>query len=162
MENRIYFKNKRVMKRKIIKTQIGCIVLVLVALFTGCEKEKTLLTENTWFVQEIKIHADSATWYWWEWIHFDAVHLSFMDKEKYVLQAASYCVIDRVKIKKNNKIRFEVLRGVSAESEFAGYCCLLLSSITHYEVGKRSLVLTGDNGERIGCLKVDFPSVAFQ
>ena len=139
------------MKRLLI---ISFAIFVLVAIFTSCKEKQTLL-ENTWYVTVggMKIHADSV---WIDVYDWDVVTLSFMGKDKYIFQSSDCCVIDRVKIGKNNEIKFEWLRGISTGNKFVGTCFLLLSHINHYEVNGDGLVLTGDNGEIIKFRKVGF------
>ena len=126
--------------------QCGCIVFILVAIFTNCSKDKKTLLESTWRVQDARWHADSA------WIKdWGIVTLSFIGKDKYVFQSYSYCAIAKVIIEKNNKICFIDPMTRPYFPSFANSCMSLLTNYTvnHYEIDGRKLVLTGKNGETI-------------
>ena len=121
------------------------IIFAAVILFASCSKDEQILTENTWVVWDIKIHADSA----WDRL-WDMTSLSFME-DRYILQASSDCVIGRVRIKKN-RIDFERTL-MEPSSRSAGICEYVLSLCKYYETDGYNLTLKSNKGEIIKLIR---------
>ena len=132
-------------------------VLLLFAAITSCHKDKQTLTDNTWIVESMKLHTDSALMYYMEGegkIH--RIPILYFEKNKYFFQNRIVDDIGKVKFRKNNGIEFESFPTilVGGGTEF-GYDChtLLIRSINHYTINNNKLVFTGNNGETINLIK---------
>ena len=133
------------------RIRLGYIVMVLLVIFASCSKDKQVLLENTWLVEYTKENADSELVY----PYFDFSILSFIEKDKYVFQSETYCIIGRVNVESGNKISFE-WTGTSPESRFARSFIISLVGVNQYEIDGDKLVLKGDNGEEIRFVKKIF------
>ena len=131
------------------KIRFKYIVVILLVIFISCSKDKQTLTENTWLVHGVKLHADSN----WD-ILFDMTTaswglttLSFVNENKYVLQSGPDCIIGGVKIEKK-RIQFEYpfMKPISRSAKI---CQSLLPECKYYEIDGDMLNLTGDKGEAI-------------
>jgi hypothetical protein len=116
-------------------------------IFTGCAKDT--VKNNTWAVEKIRVHSDSAMMHPTEYIS-----LSFIENGKYyIFQSETHSTTARVKMG-SSTIKFEYA-GMFPEHPFARDCVMLLTyHITHYHIDSGNLILTGDNGANIRLRKV--------
>ena len=143
---------KRIRKGLIMKKiRFGYIAFVLLVVFASCTKDKKTLTENTWLVDGIRMHADSA---WVPNYIYIFTSLSFIE-DKYILQSDADCIIGRVKIgKKDINFEYSLMSPTSKSAKICDY--LLGTCIKYYEISGDKLTLTGDNGEIIKFNKKNF------
>lgn len=145
------------------------ILFVLCVIFTGCSKDKQTLTDNTWKVESMKVHADSALMYRPDSSYFrylpdssilvqwgeTPITLSFPKKNEYVYKAEINEAWGNVKIG-NNKIIFKGAMQFSmcCDSPFANDCLGLLNGgINSYTIDNNKLILKGNKGEVINFVK---------
>ena len=135
------------------KIRFGYIAVVLLAVFVSCSKDKQTLTESTWLVDGVKLHADSNWDILWDTatLSWGLTTLSFVNENKYILQSGSDCIIAGVKIEKK-RIQFEY-PFMKPISQSAKICQDLLPECKYYEITGDELILTGDKGEVISLRK---------
>lgn len=144
------------------------IIVVLFVIFTSCSKDKQTLTDNTWVVESIKVHADSALMYRPDSTFFmhlpdeyivmhwcTPITLSFSSKNEYRFKAETTTTTGKVNIV-GNKINFKDAMSLAlcCNSPFANSCMeMLLLNINHYAINKDKLIVKGDKGEVINFVK---------
>ena len=130
------------------KVQIGCLAIVLLAVFMGCSKDKKILIGSSWKVVSIKANENSEK----EYNHCNGgeVYLCIGEDIFYLMSSWDCQVSGKVRVG-NSKISFlsdYVYTGLS--NKFMEDCGnLLIDKIDHYEIYGHKLVLTGKKGAEI-------------
>ena len=138
-------------------------LFILLAAFISCSKDKQTLTDNTWVLESMKVHTDSALMYRpdstdeyivMHWAKTPIV-LSFPKKNEYSFKAETTTSTGKVSIV-GNKINFKDAMSLAlcCNSPFADLCMeLLLLNINHYVINDDKLIFKGDEGEEINFVK---------
>ena len=130
----------------------------LLLLFVACSKDKQTLTDNTWQVESLKVHADSA----WqdpfvsESGEKEPLTLSFRNKYNYSVTFRLAGCGGKVKYRPKHGIIFESggCTTIGGDSQLAwNFYEILVAQINHYALNDNKLTLTGDNGETINLIK---------
>ena len=118
-------------------------------IFTSCSKDKQTVIDNTWIVESMKVHADSA----WQYPPNGAKYtLSFPDKHTYCLLLDKNQCAEDVKFEANNKFKFKKLfcTAICCDSPFAEtYASLFVDTKYNYTINENKLILTNSNNKII-------------
>ncbi|MDR0367667.1 MAG: hypothetical protein LBH82_00825 [Bacteroidales bacterium] len=128
--------------------------IVLLAILASCSKGKHALIYNTWQVESMKVHADSALQYPQNkknTLSFENGNTCHLD-----LGGARDCWGD-VKVRHNNSIKFSHISKCTFSNlelpKSASTFYKLIEMTNHYAISKNRLILSGDNGEIINFIK---------
>ena len=144
------------MKRIIKQIKYISVTFVLSVIFISCSKDKQILTDSKWVVENIKVHADSTTAYK-PMFRDREIILSFSKENVFILTMEANGGGGSVRFGSNNTIHFKETMPRTercCDSHFAETCLSLLTSkINHYKRKGNNLTFTGDNGETINLIK---------
>jgi len=133
------------------KVKTGCIAFVLLAVLMGCSKDKKVLLNTWWKIQNIKLSKGAD----YSFIYNEEVTLLINDDDgEFFLTSSDFCVIfGRVKVG-NSKINFKdkLNTGFICSQSMNDCADLLVDKITHYKIYGHKLALTGKNGVEINCV----------
>jgi len=131
-------------------------IIIVTFVFASCSKDKQILTDSSWIVENFKAHADSAIAYK-PMFRDREIILSFPKENEFILTMEANGGGGSVRFGSNNTIHFkETMYRTErcCDSRFAETCLSLLTSkINHYIVENNKLIFTGDNGETINLRK---------
>ena len=136
------------------KVRIGCLAIVLLAVFMGCSEDKKILGGTCWKVTDMKFSENSEMLYLF--VSDADIWLVINNYGEFALQSLDDGISGRVKVG-NSKINFKE-KSTSTDgfcNPFMKVCAdLLINKINHYEMSGDNLVLTGKKGEVINLVLI--------